>query len=103
MAALSATFDEFHQHPLISLRQRPDETLAPLDHDPPLRLGLLDAERAEHRLRLRRNPNTELWVLPHLLTRAQAGRRSSASGTSSPISTSSVPGHDLSDRGFVEH
>jgi hypothetical protein len=100
IAALPATLDEFHQHPLIGRRERLYEVFERLDHDPPLWFGLLDAECAELDLRLWRNPNAELWVLPDPIARAQAGGRSSAPGTAFPISASNVPRHARRSVGY---
>jgi hypothetical protein len=93
-ARLSAgTVDQLFQPPSIGLRERTDEALDRLEHDSPLRLGLDETERAERQLRPWRNPNTELWVIPHPLARMEAGGRSSAAGTS-PISAFHVPRND---------
>jgi hypothetical protein len=90
IAMLPGSFEEVLQHPLIGLRERTYEALDRLEHDSPLRFGLKDAERAESQLRPWRNPHAELWVVPHPLTRTEAGGRSSAAGASSRTSASHV-------------
>jgi hypothetical protein len=84
LIALSGTFDEFFQRPLIGVRERTNEAFERLEHDPPLRFGLQGAERAELQFHVWRNSNTELWIVPHPFTRTEAGRRSSAAGAPPP-------------------
>ena len=80
--------DEFLYHSLFGFRERAYEVLDRLEYYSPLRFGPQPAERVELQLHIRRNPNTDLWVIDYLLTRTSAGRRPSAARGLSAISSS---------------
>jgi len=71
---------------LFRFREGSYEVLNRLEHDSPLRFGLQHAEHFEFTFHLRRNPNTQLRVIRHLLAGTSAGRRPSAAAALSSIS-----------------
>jgi hypothetical protein len=66
--------DEFLYHSLFGFREGAYKVLNGLDYYSPLRFGPQPAERVEFQLYIRRNANTDLWVIDHLFTRTSAGR-----------------------------